>query len=408
VRAGSGDRIAPRTQLPAEARLTLLAISTAERRRAGAHRLAALAREIQIDELAAYVVGQRLSLVVPPPLDDAGLSDLATAIRDRVQARRDQVHAEATIQSVITHGLLGSLEQRGIAAVPLKGVILSERLYGDGASRESRDIDILVAPDRLDEAVAVAREEFLYDAPRDAVAADGRPLLHYRLGHPSGGPGLEVHWRVHWYESESGVATLRRSSIVDGTRRMSPVDELASLLLFYARDGFAGLRNLAAITAWWDCHGDSLPPSGVAEFAREFPQLAPALSASARVAARLGGVPSAPQIGAGHASRRARRAARLANLRPSDTARWQADVALVDLLLAPAFDLRSFIRRQILLDTSYMNAVSTDADWRTRWDRRAQVERIALRAARILMRLAAHSTAPGIGDLSSPGSSPPR
>ena len=49
-------------------------------------------------------------------------------------------------------------------------MILSERLYGDGASRESGDIDILVAPDRLEDAVAVAREEFLYDAPRDAIA----------------------------------------------------------------------------------------------------------------------------------------------------------------------------------------------------------------------------------------------
>ncbi len=92
----------------------------------------------------------------------------------------------------------------------------------------------------------------------------------------------------------------------------------------------------------------------------------PHLSASAHVAAQLGGVPAALQIGGGRPGWRARRAARLADLQPSDTARWQADVALVDLLLAPAFDPGSFLRRQILLDTSYMNAVSAGANWRTR------------------------------------------
>lgn len=400
--------MAPRTQLPVEAQLVLLAISARERRSSRANLLAGLADRVDLDELAAYVVQQRLSLVVPAKLDDIGLVDLAEAIRDRTRARREQVLEEATIQSVVTHGLLSSLEARGIATVPLKGVILSERLYGDGASRESGDIDILVAPDRLEDAVAIAREEFLYDAPRDAIAQDGRPLLHYSLAHPSGGPGLEVHWRVHWYESNSGATMLGRSEVVDGMRRMSPVHELACLLLFYARDGFAGLRNLAAITSWWDRYGESLPPAGVAEFAAGFPQLVPALSASAHVAAQLGGVPPALQIGGRRPGWRSRRAARFANLQPSDTARWQADVALVDLLLAPTFDPGSFLRRQILLDTSYMNAVSAGANWRTRWDRRAQFERIALRAARILVRLAARPTVQGIGELSAPGSCPRR
>lgn len=399
--------IAQGTQPSAEAQLALLAISTRERRTSRPDLVAALADKVQVDALAAYVLQQRLSLVVPARLEDLGLNDLAGAIRSRMRGRRDQLQAEATIQSVITHGLLGSLEEREISAIALKGVILSERIYGDSASRESRDIDVLVAPDRLEDAVAIAREEFLYAAPRDAVATDGRPLLHYSLSHPSGGPGLELHWRVHWYESESGAAMLRRSSVVDGTRRMSPIDEFASLLLFYARDGFAGLRNLAALTAWWDRYGAGLPPSGLAAFCGEFPQLAPALSTSVGVAARLGGLPSALWIGGGRSSRRALRAARLATPQPSDTARWQADVALVDLLLAPAFDLRSFVRRQMLLDTSYLNTVSAAATWRTRWERRARLERIVWRAARLLLRLAARP-APRTWELSPPGSPPPQ
>ncbi len=67
------------------------------------------------------MVQQRLSLVVPARLDELGLADLAGAIRERTQTRRDQVQAEATIQSVVTHGLLASLEERGIPAVASQG-----------------------------------------------------------------------------------------------------------------------------------------------------------------------------------------------------------------------------------------------------------------------------------------------
>jgi hypothetical protein len=392
-------RTAPRTQLSPEAQLALLAISTRDWQSSRTGLLAALAERVEIDELAAYVLQQRLSIVVPAGLDELGHDDLAAELRERMRARHDQVRAEATIQSVITYGVLSSLEERGIPAVPLKGVIFSERIYGDGASRESRDIDVLVAPDQLNDAVAVVREQFLYSAPRDAVAADGRPLLHYSLSHPTGGPGLELHWRVHWYESESGVEMLKRSFVADGTRRMSPVDEFVSLLLFYARDGFVGLRNLAAITAWWDRYGATLPSSGLGDFAVQFPHLAPALATSAEVAVRLAGLPAVAQIRSGvPGSRRMARAARLANPQPGEPDRWQADVALVDLLLAPTLDLAGFLRRQMLLDTSYLNAVGVGAGSRTRWEHRARLGRIVWRVARLVLRLAAPRPRLGVGD----------
>jgi hypothetical protein len=51
------------------------------------------------------------------------------------------------------------------------------------------------------------------------------------------------------------AAVLERSLLVDGMRRLEPVEQLAALLLFYARDGFLGLRFVADIAAWWDRHG---------------------------------------------------------------------------------------------------------------------------------------------------------
>ena len=273
--------------------------------------------------------------------------------------------ASAKIQWLLTDGVLRRFEDLGIPTLALKGVDLSHRLYGDSACRESRDIDVLVPPQHLERAKLLAQAEFGYAPPVDALGTDGRPLLHYRLEHPNGWPSLELHWRVHWYDSASGLEMLRRSSMSAGRRRMTRSDELASLLLFYARDGFVGIRDLAAIAAWWDRHGSELPPGGLAEFAETFPDLVPALRTSATVAAEMAGLPLAPlKLDAKRAKLRERRAAQLADPQPGpDTSMLLADMALVDLLLAPNLDLKGFARRQMLLDATFnraLNAASGD------------------------------------------------
>jgi hypothetical protein len=267
----------------------------------------------------------------------------------------------------------------------LKGVDLSHRLYGNSAGRESRDIDVLVLPHDLERAAAIAQQEFSYVAPRDALDSDGWPLLHYRMEHPHEWPSLELHWRVHWYERTSGADMIRQSSMTGGQRVMTPAHELASLLLFYARDGFVGLRDLAAIAAWWDHHGSDLPPLGLADFARMFPDLAPALRTSARVAARMVGLPLQPlRLDADRITLRERRAARLADPQPGpDTSRLLADMALVDLLLAPRLDLTGFVRRQMLLDATFNRALDAATGGRGASERRAIWDRIFWRAARM-------------------------
>ena len=148
---------------------------------------------------------------------------------------------------------------------------------------------------------------------------------------------------------------------------MGPADEFASLLLFYARDGFAGLRNLVGD------HGVVGPLRRESSALRasqsspgSSPQLAAALGTSAHVAARLGGLRRPSDRGRPPPSRRTRRAARLADAEPSDTrslaGRRRARRSVAGAGVRP----RSFVRRQMLLDTSYLNAVSAGATWRTR------------------------------------------
>jgi hypothetical protein len=368
--------------------LALIAVSTRERRAARVRDVADLARRLDIDALVRYVTQQRLGLVVPARLEDLGLAEMAQVLEHRLGVAREQAVARAKRQWLLTDGILRRLEELGIPALTLKGVDLSHRLYGDTASRESRDIDILVSPHQLEQSVTIARREFGYAPPLDAHGADGRPLLHYRLEHPNGWPSLELHWRVHWYESSSGAAMLQESSMAAGRRTMQPSHELASLLLFYARDGFVGIRDLAAITAWWDRYGTTLPPSGLRDFGVRFPQLVPALTTSAGVATHMGGLPLAPlQLDSRWTTHRTRRAAQLVDLQPgADLSKLLADRALVDLLLAPTLDLKAFVRRQILLDDSYHQAML--AGGASRQYRRLLVDRVLWRAARMARGLA--------------------
>lgn len=382
-------RILFRDAFSDEAKLTLLSISTAGRRSESRDRAAQIAAGVDADVLAGYIVQQRLTLTVPGRLAELGLSQLAADLEQKLAARREVVKSHADVQAVLTSNILERLEAGGIPVVPLKGIVLSRRLYDDDAARESTDIDVLVAPEDLSRAAAIAVDELFYSFPVDALAKNGLPLLHYSMLHPAGWPSLELHWRFHWYEEFSGVATLRRSVMTDVGRRMLPADEFATLLLFYARDGFLGVRNLAAIAAWWDRYGAQLMPDGLAGFVAEFPELAPAVATSAAVASRLVGLPSgALVLDRAPATPRSRRAARLADPQPRvPHSTLQAATSLVDLLLAPTFDVRGFITRQMLLNTSYV-AIRSRTGGHDDDERRFQsIERGLKRGARMLVRL---------------------
>lgn len=370
----------PHTQLP------LIAISTRKRREARRGDVAGLARRVDLDALVRYVTQQRVGLLVPRRLAELGADDIAHALEQRLVSVREQAQAGAKIHWLLTDGILRRFEALGIPALALKGVELAQRVYGYSASRESHDIDILVSPGDLERSVTIVQQEFGYAPPVDARGADGRPLLHYRVEHPNGWPSIELHWRVHWYEADSGRVMLRESSLVDGRRSMQPAHELASLLLFYARDGFVGIRDLAAIAAWWDRCGSGLPSHGLSEFVRGFPALAPALATSATVAARMIGLPLAPLGLDSHGgTRRARRAMRLADPEPgADISKLLADKAVVDLLLAPALDIRAFLRRQKLLDDSYQQAMTAAGVDDVLGRRRLIPQRAAWRAARMV------------------------
>jgi putative nucleotidyltransferase-like protein len=330
--------------------LTLLACGTVRRRRAAQGRIAELCASVDFDRFTRLLTEQRLLPLAGTRVLEASPQGLPASFEAAVAAARDQARRDSALLEAVTVDLLDRLEQRDIAALPLKGPLLARALYGDPALRASEDVDLLVNPEDLPAAARTVRAagwtEF---APgREGAGLSG---LHRRLAAPRPWlPSVELHWRVHWHETSFSTAMLARStSPARSPRRPAPVDELASLLLFFARDGFVGLRLAADIAAWWDARGDELAPGAMDGLVAEHPRLGACVAASATVAGELVGLPieaafaAPPELGA-----RARRAVRLTNwTRRGSLQQVAANVTLVDGLLTPRRGLPGFFSRQL-------------------------------------------------------------
>jgi hypothetical protein len=125
---------------------------------------------------------------------------------------------------------------------------------------------------------------------------------------------------------------------------MAPADGLAALTLFYARDGFAGMRIPADTAAWWDARCDGLQLDRVMEeMALRYPQLGAPLRLGTELLGALVGLPTHLRAG----SLRLRVAAELATPFEEVTAAdARAKVGLVDMLLAPRGGTRASLRRE--------------------------------------------------------------
>jgi catechol 2,3-dioxygenase-like lactoylglutathione lyase family enzyme len=333
-----------------ELELMFLACGTARRRRKAQARIAELCASVEFDRFTCLLIEQRLLALAGTRVLEASPHPLPTSFETAVQAARDQAGRDSALLEAVNADLLDRLEQRGIAALALKGPLLARALYSDPALRASEDADLLVHPDDLQAAAsavqAVGWTEF---APE--LDGAGLPRLHRRLVAPQPWlPTVELHWRVHWYETAFSTAMLAGATSPAGSpRRAAPVDELASLLLFFARDGFVGLRLAADIAAWWDTRGAELAPGALGALVAEHRRLRDCIAASATVARDLVGVPievafaPPPRLGS-----RARRAVALTNwTRRGSVDQVAANVTLVDGLLAPWRGLPAFFRRQL-------------------------------------------------------------
>jgi hypothetical protein len=328
---------------PAERRLVLLLCGTRARRRLGQDEAALLAASADADRLGRLLGHLRLTGLVGGRLMALGVA-VDPRLEERIHEWTVGARELGRTHELTTLAILGELERKGVRALALKGSVLAREIYGDVGVRSAGDIDILVAPDDLAHAVEVVQR---MGWAHQAVASRAAPLpvLHETLTHPSL-PRVELHWRVHWYETRFSADALARAqrSAPHEPLVMRPGDGLAALILFYTRDGFAGLRIPADAAGWWDAHGDGLNIDCVTEeSALRYPQLGAPLRLGTELLGALVGLPTHLQAG----SFRLRAAAELATPFEEVTAAdARAKVGLVDLLVAPRRGIRASLRRE--------------------------------------------------------------
>jgi hypothetical protein len=379
-----------------EQQLILLCAGTAARRQEMSKRAERLASDVDWARLADTLRVRKLLPTLGPRVleltGDRATADFASRVDQAIEAGRRQ----GAFLQLISLRAMAVLADAGIRSSALKGPILSEAVYGDPGRRLSGDIDLLVAPEQLQVAVDVIRG-LGYEAPTDYVDEEGLPLLHFVLLHErSELPPIELHWRVHWYEQGFARDRLLPPEVdPTGGWCPAPVDELAALLLFYARDGFIDLRLATDIGAWWDAHGAELLLGALAELMREYPALERVIPAAMKAAENTVGLPAREIIGTmPRLGLRERMAVRLANPNPrSSQSQLYADVGLVDGLLTPAGGFGAFVRRQVLPPAKVLEQ---QAEHGERPRARSSVGRCAAMLARYSARIVSLTRAPEV------------
>jgi hypothetical protein len=299
--------------------------------------------------LARDLAERRLLPLIGSRAVDAAPAAASEQFREAVASARAAARARGLAVEAVTRDVVGELADAGIRALALKGPLLATEAHGDAGLRETSDIDLLVAPGDLDAAAGVLRRRG-YGDPADVRRANGLPDLHLEMQHLTL-PTVELHWRVYWYESVFSERLLARAEPrADGLLAARPDDLIASLLLFYARDGFHGVRLAADIASWWDRHGAALPQRFLESHVTAFPELESGLVAAATATERLTGTPALSWLGRPPAvTGRVATAARLADWAQSDDRdQMSANISLAGALLRPAGALPEFARREFL------------------------------------------------------------
>lgn len=331
------------------ARLALLLASTAPARRARAGEIAAALRACDQAAFADFLSERRLLALLGSRACALAGDTVAEPLREAAgQALRRGRLTNLVYEHALT-AACEALEAAGIPALALKGVALAHRAHGDAGLRSTTDTDVLVAPERVREAIEVLTG-LGYAPPQDPAWTHGRPLLHYTLHHPGGYvPPLELHWRIHWSETRFSASLLETSARAPGALRVAePVHDLAALLLFYARDGFSGLRLGADVAGWWDRHGERVAPGALDRCHAEHPGLRRSLDAALTCVQALG-VPAVRLRTDLRPDRSARLATSIADVHlTASPHRAIAKIMTVDLLLSRGRDKLGFLRRYAL------------------------------------------------------------
>ena len=179
-------------------------------------------------------------------------------VREQLASGRRTVAARNGLLAREVTNVLQTLHAAGVAAIPLKGVYLAERLYGDPTLRDSSDIDVLVPRQRVRDALQVLRRHGY--APEfterffEAVLLRGH--IEYTLARRQHGFEylVDLHWGIGWSARDDRRAAEAlwvdaKPTVHDGVEMwaMSREWELLTLAVHAARHGWQPLKWLVDV-----------------------------------------------------------------------------------------------------------------------------------------------------------------
>jgi hypothetical protein len=142
-----------------------------------------------------------------------GWPDVPVPVRTAFEAARRINAARNALVARALRRVLEGLGRVGVPVIPLKGVALSESLYGDAALRVSADLDVLVPRDCVARAWTVLGElGYVMAGHEERVEASELGLLlesniEYAFTSPgAAGCPVELHWDIAWRWPHSAPA----------------------------------------------------------------------------------------------------------------------------------------------------------------------------------------------------------
>ena len=185
------------------------------------------------------LLGQIPRIAVPEP------------VKQHLRKLSDACRIRAVGQCANLVNVLRSFNRAGIAAMPLKGQVLSSQLYEDVGFRQSSDLDIAVAEEDTERArgCLLSTGWQLDPALHGLNSRQWDSLFRHEhdisFVHPLTGCNLELHWRNHWETPDATRSLWARSTQSVWRdcliRVMSPSD----LTLYLCRHGGEHAWNCA-------------------------------------------------------------------------------------------------------------------------------------------------------------------
>jgi hypothetical protein len=212
-------------------------------------------------------------------LVNGALSDLpqAAGLPEPILENLAELAKRSRLQALLRLGevqhIADVFQRAGIAVLQLKGAPLSERLYGDALLRHSMDIDLLVPPALLEEAVAALRR-LGYATDEQVPSKRGlhdrlqRRAYHHCMLRNHLDVSVELHWRMGTY-SETHTNRLIARSVASpvGISVLPAAAELAYLVAHGTCHYWSRLKWLSDIKQALLCSASRAWPEFLAECA---------------------------------------------------------------------------------------------------------------------------------------------